>query len=105
MANAENKQFLKLEDAVETCKYQGKACLWHTDGCAIQFNEKIPENSNIESTLVLVSDNGSCLIMLVCISKKEAKSTIVVAGNFFSLQQLKSHHPHLFELMGTLCVR
>ncbi len=105
MAYEKNEPLLKLEDAVQKCKRQGNACLWHTPGCAIKFNKKIPKNYMIESTLVLVSENDSCMIMLVCISKKEAKSTIVVTGNFPSLQQLKSHHPELFELMGNLCVR
>lgn len=105
MAYAKSAPFLKLEDAIRKCKRQGNACLWHVNGCAINFNEKIPKNSVVGSTLVLVTDNDSCLLMLVCISTKEAKSTIVVTGNFPSLEQLKAHHPQLFELMGTLCVR
>ena len=104
MSFSDNEVYFKLEGAVKKCKRQGKVCLWRTDGCAIKFNKKIPKNSVVESTLVLVSENDSCLIMLVCTSKKQEKSTIVVAGNFSSLQQLKSLHPHLFELTGTLCV-
>ena len=105
MSNEKNEPFLKLEDAVIKCRQQGNACLWNTPGCAIKFNKKIQTNYIVGSTLILVSENDSCLIMLVCISKTEDKSTIVVTGNFPSLQQLKSHHPELFELMGNLCVR
>ena len=104
MSISNNEVYFKLEDAVQKCKRQGKVCLWRTDGCAIKFNKKIPKNSIVESTLVLVSENDSCLIMLVCTSKKEKKATIVVTGDFSSLQQLESLHPHLFELLGTLCV-
>ncbi|MBQ2835608.1 MAG: hypothetical protein IJE68_02085 [Clostridia bacterium] len=104
MVHVENKPLQKLEDAVQKCKRKGIACLWHTDGLAIQFNGKIPENSVVGSTLVFVSGNDSCLIMLVCVSTTQAKSTIVPAGKFSSLGHLKSCHPQLFEKMGSLDV-
>ena len=105
MKNTESVQFLLLEEAVQACKIQDKqSCLWRAEGLAIKFDGKLPANSIVSGTHVLVSHDGSCLIMLICISKKEEKATIVAAGKFSSLSSLKHHHPKLFCQLGTLAV-
>ena len=104
MKNTESEHFLLLTEAVETCRSQGKSCLWRAEGLAIKFDGKIPADSIVSGTHILVSHDNSCLIMLICISKKEAKATIVVAGKFSSLGSLEKYYPKLFYQLGTLSV-
>ena len=105
MKNTESEQFLLLEEAVQACRKQdNSSCLWRAEGLAIKFDGKIPAGSIVSGTHVLVSHDDSCLIMLICISKKEEKATIVAAGKFSSLSSLKHRHPQLFCQLGTLAV-
>jgi len=104
MLNTESEKFLRLEDAILECRRQCKACLWRAEGLAIKYDGKLPKDSFVSGTHVLVPYNGPCLVMLVCASQSEAKATIVAVGKFSSLWILKATHPQLFEEMGTLSV-
>lgn len=104
MKNTESEQFVLLTEAVEICRSQGKSCLWRAEGLASKFNVKIPAGFIVSGTHVLVSHDNSCLIILICISKKEEKATIVAAGKFSSLSSLEKYHPKLFFQLGTLAV-
>ena len=102
MANPHLKNLINLDTAVSICQKQDKICLWHTNGIAIKYDDKIPEGYFVARTSVLVNHNGSCLVMFICISQSEPKALIMAAGDFSSLEELKAHSPDLFNVVGEL---
>lgn len=95
-----DQENVNLDTAVSLCQKQSKVCLWHTDGLAINYDGAIPKGYLVGRTSILVGHEGSCLVMLICISMSTAKALIVAAGDFSSLDELRAHSPNLFKAVG-----
>ena len=93
---------VNLDTAVSICQSQGKVCLWHTHGLAINYDDQIPEGYFIARTSILVAHGGSCLVMFICISPSTDKALIIAGGDFSSLDELRLHSPNLFKVSGDL---
>jgi len=97
-----DQQNISLDTAVSICQAQGKVCLWHTDGLAINYDGTIPKGYLVGRTSILVGHEGSCLVMFICISMSAPKALVVAAGDFSSLDELRTHSPNLFKAIGDL---
>ena len=102
MAIQQRKELIKLEDAINKSKEQQKALQWFTNGFPIKCDLQLPAGSLVVKTSIVVADNDSCMILLLCKMPFNPKISVISGGDFSSVDDLKAHHPKLFKIKGTM---
>lgn len=101
MSIRQQRQLVKLEEAITICRKQDRLCMWLVDGELIKLDFKIPPAYIFAKLSVVVDSKNSCRLIAICISPLKKKNRLIDVGSFSSLENLKEKYPPLFELRGT----
>ena len=92
---------IKLEEAM-TMDLTQSIRAWILQGLHVQ-DEDIPENANVQSTVVIKFPEGHLLLGIQWTVEGDKMIQISDLAEFSTLEELKDKFPNLFELEGSLC--